>query len=312
MKIRNKVKNPIIKEFLDLNLINKKNFIQFHDKTRDAKIHVLQDAISKVIFLKDNIINDNHYKFKNNQSITSFNETSRKKIKNKTYSLIKINKKKIKSKILNDHSRRFKDWKKYIKNKSILDYGCGTGGFIVKSLKIAKKCSAVELNQKYIDQLKDKINIKNNIEKFSEKFCTITSCHVFEHLPHQVETIKKLKKKLKPNGNLIIEVPCAHDFLLKFDQLPEFKDFTMWSEHIILHTEDSLRTVLRKAGFKTIKIKYFQRYNFANHFGWFKDKKPGGHEIYSKMFSNKINKTYKKFLEDQKTSDTLIAVASNR
>ena len=84
--------------------------------------------------------------------------------------------------------------------------------------------------------------------------------HVLEHLPQQTSTLKNLKKCLKKSGKIIIEVPHAKDFLLSRDDLKEFKDFTFWSEHLILHTFYSLKMILKKSGFKKIKIRYYQRY----------------------------------------------------
>ena len=136
--------------------------------------------------------------------------------------------------------------------------------------------------------------------------------HVLEHIPFQVEIIKKIKKKLKSNGKLIVEVPSALDFLLKFKNLPEFKNFTFWSEHLVLYTDKSLKKVLLKSGFKKIKIFFYQRYNFANHLGWFIDRKPGGHQRYDDMNTKELNKFYVNFLKNTKSTDTLIAVASNR
>ena len=92
-----------------------------------------------------------------------------------------------------------------------------------------------------------------------------------------------IKSKLKNKGKIIIEVPHAEDFLILQNELKEFKNFTFWSEHLILHTYKSLETVLLNSGFKKIKINFFQRYNFSNHLGWFLRRKPGGHEIYNKI-----------------------------
>ena len=78
-----------------------------------------------------------------------------------------------------------------------------------------------------------------------------------------------------------------------------------------MHTEKSLRKVLIKSGFKKIKIQYFQRYNFANHLGWFIKKKPGGHNFYKDIIDNKINASYIDYLKRIKKTDSLIAIASN-
>lgn len=133
--------------------------------------------------------------------------------------------------------------------------------------------------------------------------------HVLEHLPYQVKTLKSLKSRLNRKGKIIIEVPHAEDFLILQKELKEFKDFTFWSEHLILHTYKSLKTVLLKSGFKKINIKYYQRYNFSNHLGWFLKKKPGGHEFYKKIISKELNLSYCENLKNLGQTDTLIAIA---
>ena len=103
-------------------------------------------------------------------------------------------------------------------------------------------------------------------------------------------------------------MPSAQDFLLS---LSEFKKFTFWSEHLILHTEKSLRTMLKKSGFRKIQIKYYQRYSFSNHIGWFIKKIPGGHNFYKHITDKKINKEYLNYLLRKKMTDTFIATAYN-
>ena len=160
----------------------------------------------------------------------------------------------------------------------------------------------------YIKKNIKKINILNNINNLNQKYDIITMFHVLEHIPNQIETLKKLKEKLSKKGKIIIEVPHAEDFLLS---LNEFKKFTFWSKHLVLHTENSLRTILKFSGFKKIKIKYYQRYNFANHLGWFIKRIPGGQVFYKNIADNKINNDYFDYLVRKKTTDTLIAIASN-
>ena len=194
-----------------------------------------------------------------------------------------------------------------IKNKSILDFGCGKGRFIKMCQNISKQSYALEVNDDYVNELKKELTIKKNLKDFNKtKFDIITIFHVLEHLPNQIEVIKSLLQKLKKNGKLIIEVPSAHDFLFKVKGLDSFKNFTMWSEHLILHTSESLKKFCENAGAKKIKIEYFQRYNFSNHYGWIIDNLPGGHEKHN--FSSIINREYQRHLVKKKESDTLIAV----
>jgi len=130
-----------------------------------------------------------------------------------------------------------------------------------------------------------------------------------EHIPYQVNTLKSLKLKLRNKGKIIIEVPHAEDFLILQSELKEFKNFTFWSEHLILHTYKSLKTILLKAGFRKINIQYYQRYNFANHLGWMLKKKPGGHNFYKEFIDEKLNTSYCANLRKLGQTDTLIAIA---
>mgnify|MGYP001253465580 CR=1 FL=1 len=290
------ISNPIYNELKKLNLIKDKNLIKISNKTRDKKISVFQDLKTKIIFL-EKFTTHSHY-----------------------YSLVKYGGSKIKTLkgVLNtpeiaDDTRRAKQFKKFFVEKDVLDFGCGWGNFLSK-LKSAKSLNGVELRKECLNSIKkknNKINIETNINNFVKKFDIITMFHVLEHIPHQIETLKALRKKLKKNGKIIIEVPHSEDFLLEFDELTEFKYFTFWSEHLILHSYFSLKKILQMAGFKKIKINYFQRYGFDNHLGWFIKRKPGGHKFFRKYNSNSLNSNYVNNLIKQKKTDTLIAEAKN-
>lgn len=301
--------NNIIQELLNLNLVNRKNFKIINKKTRDSnKIKVIQDFVSKVIFLNKNIITNKYYQ---NCKLTPKDIPTLKK--NISFTKLNKSKKKLKLPGLDDDSRRYKYFKKYFKNKKILDFGCGSGGFLYK-IKNAKKKIGIELNKNYITFIKKNFSdiiIKNNLTKILDNVDVVTMFHVLEHLPKQVEILKQLKNKLKKNGKIIIEVPHANDFLLQFKELKEFKNFTFWSEHLILHTEESLKKILTLAGFEKIKIIYFQRYNFNNHMGWFIKKKPGGHDFFKNLANNKFNESYNKFLIQKKSTDTLLAIGTS-
>jgi len=85
---------------------------------------------------------------------------------------------------LDDDKRRYIKFKRLFKNKDILDFGCGDGGFL-KKIKNAKSYNGVELNLFNVNFIKKnikKINIKENIEKFDKKFDVITVFHVLEYI----------------------------------------------------------------------------------------------------------------------------------
>ncbi len=307
-KINHKVKNfnPIVDEFHKLKIINKKRLLKISNQTRDKKVKVYQDPKTKVILLEKYLTDINYYR-----EIKQKEKQSNKYLDKFTYT--KINDfKYIKTANLQDDIRRNLTFRKFLLNKSILDYGCGWGSFLHLSKNIAQKLSGIEIRPNCINFIKKKSNfitLKKNLDEFDEKFDTITLFHVLEHLPNQVKNLILIRKKLKNRGKIIIEVPSAQDFLLNIENLYEFKKFTFWSEHLVLHSEYSLKKILKNAGFKKIKISFFQRYDLNNHIGWFLKKKPGGHEFYKSLFLSKENEAYKEFLVKIKKTDTLIAVA---
>jgi len=298
--------NPIYHQLKELNLIKKSRLIVINNKTRDKKIRVFKDLKTKIIFL-EKFITNNYY------------SSPKKKLHDKKL-LDKIIKKKMNKKnaynhvqtlIIEDDIRRASQFKKILKNKEILDFGCGWGGFL-SILKDYKSLYGLEQRKecvKYIQSKYKKISMSDNINSLNKKFDIITAFHVLEHVPYQLDTLKILHSKLKNKGKIIIEVPHAEDFLILQDELKEFKNFIFWSQHLILHTHNSLKTMLSNSGFKNIKIEFYQRHNFANHFGWFLNKKPGGHNVYKNLFSEKINKYYCENLKQLNQSDTLIAIA---
>jgi len=304
-----KITNPIYKELLKYKLIDKKNILKISNKTKDKRISVLKDKKTNIIFLSKYETDLKYYKKVNYKDHDR--KLKKKSFTADTYVKSKDIKENTRTNIFIDDLRRYKQFKKHFVNKDFLDFGCGWGGFL-STVKNTKFLNGVELRKEctdYIAKNHKKFNVKNDINLFNKKFDIITAFHVLEHIPFQVKTLKKLGSKLKKNGKIIIEVPHAEDFLILQKELQEFKHFTFWSEHLILHTEKSLRTTLRKAGFKNIKIDFFQRFNLNNHLGWFLKKKPGGHEFFSEIASSELNQEYCKNLIRLKKTDTLIATA---
>ena len=305
MIISQKITNPIYKELKKLKLIKDSNLIILANKTRDKKIRVIKDTKTKVIFLEKFITSNSYY------TSLKYNDNDRKIKKKIKINTIKTSFGNIKTKILEDDQRRAFQFKKYLKNKNILDFGCGWGGFL-KNIKKYKSLNGVELRKECLDHIKNNIKnitVANNINSFGKKFDIITMFHVLEHIPFQLKTLKILKSKLKNNGKIIIEIPHAEDFLIIQNELKEFKKFTFWSEHLILHTYNSLKTILYKSGFRKINIQYYQRYNFSNHLGWFLKNKPGGHIFFKNIISKELNSSYCENLKKLGQTDTLIVVA---
>lgn len=149
MNLKNQ--NPIYKELLDLNLINKNRLYKISNKTRDKKISVFKDKKTKIIFLEKHVTNENYY-------------SSLKYISNK----IKTDKGNLKITEISDDKRRVKQFQNICKNKAVLDYGCGWGGFL-KKLKLTKSLSGIELREECFNLIK-KSKKKIDIQKKNKFF----------------------------------------------------------------------------------------------------------------------------------------------
>ncbi len=207
-----------------------------------------------------------------------------------------------------DDLRRVEYLKKIIKNKDILDFGTGNGGFLMYAQKYANSVFGCDLDKSLMAHYKqNNLIVKNSIDEYNQTFDIITMFHVLEHIENPEPVLKKLKEYLKPDGKLIIEIPNAEDALLTLYKSEAFKNFTYWSCHLYVYNDKNIKKVLSPI-FKINKIEYIQRYPYTNHIGWLKDKKAGGHKKYK---TNKIiNFLYTLFLKITKKTDTIMVFVS--
>jgi SAM-dependent methyltransferase len=140
-------------------------------------------------------------------------------------------------------------------------------------------------------------------------FDVVTLFHVFEHLTDPLASLAELARVMAPAGRLVLEVPHARDFLLSFVDCPAFRAHTFWSEHLILHTRDSLRALLRAGNFETLSIEGVQRYPLANHLHWLATGKPAGHQHWHSLRDERLDQAWGDQLARLDLTDTLILEA---
>jgi 2-polyprenyl-3-methyl-5-hydroxy-6-metoxy-1,4-benzoquinol methylase len=288
--------NKNIELLIELNVSTKSSLKVFHGSTRDVdNLNVLKCNKSGVIVLERVEVSESYYE----ENIHYTNE-----FKGETHVQNGV----ILSTPLEDDIRRFESYKDLISNSEILDFGCGRGGFIKLTQEVSKRSVGLELNKinrKYINDIG--VQCVNHLSELKdEKFDVITLNHVFEHLNDPINILKELQSHLKSNGVIIIEVPHARDLLLETFNLESFKNFTFWSDHLILHTKKSLESFTKNSGLQVRKIEGFQRYPISNHFNWLLKGQPSGHEIYKHLNNKVFHEQYENLLGDIDQNDTLI------
>ena len=163
---------------------------------------------------------------------------------------------------------RIKYISKYIKNKSILDFG--PGGIdhrqIYKFINSkSKSYSGIELDKKRYTLLSKKgINAYNlNAESFNlnKKFDTLFAGEFIEHLNNPGNFLNSCKKHMKKNSTLILTTPNAYSInrviraILSGGNVPQFH------EHSLLFNEQLLIELLKRHKFKIKSVIYF---NYSN------------------------------------------------
>ena len=292
------VNNQIYLELINLGIIDESSIYEFYPKVRDNEnVSVMRCKKSGVIFLNTT----EHFSEEHYTDIENFNywgNGDRNEELTKTYS---------------DDLRRFKMIEPLIQEKNYLDFGCGLGGVLEFLKKVNVSSYGVEPQKFVAENLKSLgFNIFKSIDEVIEsglKFDVITLFHVFEHLLNPLETLEQLKSILNKDGILIIEVPHSNDSLITYYEIEEFKKSTFWSEHLILHTKESLKTYLEKLSFKETNVFGVQRYGLSNHINLIKNGKPGGQNKYKELNDVELNKIYSEILEKNNLTDTIISIS---
>jgi len=207
-----------------------------------------------------------------------------------------------------DDQRRAGYLRSQIENKSVLDFGCGNGGFLLRAREFAERVAGVEpeeANREYFQEIGLKVYAR--LQEVDESFDTITLFHVLEHLPDPRAELTAISQKLAPGGSIVIEVPNANDALLTLYRVEDFENFTYWSCHLFLFTAETLLELFKQVGFAVDYIRQIQRYPLSNHLHWLARRRPGGHKIWGFLDSANLTEQYEARLASLGMCDTLIA-----
>ena len=155
-----KITNNAALELISNKQININKLELLASETRNGKVKVIKDKISKIIFLDKNLASMSYYKNSYKK------EFKKKKFTGKYYG------KKIITPRLDDNKRYISYVENFLKNKKILDFGCGDGGFLNLCKNKAKELYGIEISQQNIDFIKENysfINIVKDIDNLNNK-----------------------------------------------------------------------------------------------------------------------------------------------
>ena len=282
--------SKVRKTLEDIGAVHPSRLIRFSDTTRDREIPVYQDSLTGVIFIDDFYVGDDEYskgEYRAAVNIQSVHD-------------------------LVDTLRRVKDFRPYYLGRRIIDFGCGAGSFVRHVSDLTLSAVGVELQDDFRNTLRaEGFACLSTLEDVDEAVDVIFMFHVLEHLPDPLETLKRCRELVSDNdGQIVVEVPHARDFLISHMKSNDFIKFTLWSQHLILHTRDSLRRLLASAGFTKVDVYGVQRYPLSNHLRWLSSGQPGGQRSNLAVLDDEnLRRSYESTLNRIDATDTLVAVA---
>jgi len=150
---------------------------------------------------------------------------------------------------------QFKYLNSFLKKSEILEIGSGHGESLLEFDKLNYNVTGIEPDKKNVQHLKQILKKCKIIESTAEdfqletKFDLVWMSHVFEHLSNPLEFLKRLKKNIKNNGILFIEVPNV-------EKENDYRTFTK-TPHAYNYSAKSLQNILEKSGYEIIACDFF-------------------------------------------------------
>ncbi len=167
----------------------------------------------------------------------------------------------------------------------LLDFGCGSGGFLLEARKAGFDVMGLELNQ----DLARHVRVTHGIPTFqglisapefaAERFNVVVSSQVFEHLLDPLETLQEIKRHLEPPGIVLIEVPNLHDIRERVHRGARMND-----SHLFYFNGRSLPRMFGDCGFRVLRVQQGLRpYRYLRDYG---PKSPAGlFDVAERVFS---------------------------
>ncbi len=165
---------------------------------------------------------------------------------------------------------------------SILDIGCDKGYFIDEARRYGFNVFGTELSKTAnLYTKKIKLDVREKISDFEQKFDIVTLWHVLEHIPEPVDFLNEIKLKMNRPGYLFIRVPAFDSY---WSQLLKDKwDWFQPENHLFHYSMKSLSWLLTEIGFDIEKISYNKPNNIMT-----KKSYKLSNEVFEHYFDNKL------------------------
>jgi 2-polyprenyl-3-methyl-5-hydroxy-6-metoxy-1,4-benzoquinol methylase len=142
---------------------------------------------------------------------------------------------------------------------NLLDLGCGAGFFIKCAQDRGWSGHGLEMLPEYVQYAQESLGL-HQVQQGSlddslpfppETFDVVTMWDLIEHLRHPLACLEKINRATKPGGLLVIWTPNVKNSIFVKEQWLSYG----MKQHIYFFSQNSLKQLLQKAGFKIDYIK---------------------------------------------------------
>jgi len=153
------------------------------------------------------------------------------------------------------------------KGSLVLDIGCSSGTFGNRLIK-EKECivDGIDINDEDLKAAKKvlrntyRINIEQEPINLKHQYDVVFMGDVIEHLATPVETLKKVRKLLKPTGSLVFSIPNILHMSVRLmflrDEINYGRTGLLDETHLHFYNSKEIYRVLNAAGFKIESFDY--------------------------------------------------------
>jgi SAM-dependent methyltransferase len=160
---------------------------------------------------------------------------------------------------LEDHRIRF--FRKFKKRGRVLDIGCGYGYFLAACREKGYQVHGLDFSDWAVRHARERLGLDitvgpmDQVDLAVQSFDVVAMWHCLEHTPDPAAALRQIRRWLKPDGLLVVDVPNRQGT----DARKTWDDWVGWSlpYHLYHFTPDSLTRLLDQQGFTVIRSKNY-------------------------------------------------------
>lgn len=196
-------------------------------------------------------------------------------------------------------------------NLRVLDYGCGSGGFLYEARDRIRNLIGFDMSSRVCDNHSTAgFECYDKLEDVPKGVEIIVLFHVLEHIPAPWDLLSDLSTRFRSCRYFVVEVPNNDEALLSIFRSGSYRSSHYSAEHLYYFTPVTLRNVVARAGLMPTIETQLQRYTIANNFGWLRHNAGGSQNVWRCFNDERLNDQYERVLVEQGAADSIFFVCT--